>query len=248
VPFDSEEDVEPWHQALDACSSVLERRAARIMELFHTGDCDALVAFADGEARREEVRFIGTLLDHLGDERGKALFLEFFPLDRADPLDHVEALRGMGEFVAKEEGCHPAMCRTGKEPSCSPWFGLEAPGACVPLRFGAADRCMPAYCMEGHDYLILAARRNWEGARSMLLSELASAGGYVWGSLCHCGVRGGIADHESWEQLASAQDEAEALRKCLADTPGNTTASCRRVKDKESGRVCGQASTRKSGR
>lgn len=242
LPLSGTEDVEPWHRALDACSLVLRRRAAYIMNLFHAGDCDALAIFAGREARREEARFIAYLLDDLGDERGRALFLKMFPLDRTDPLDHVEALRGISQFLAPEEGCHPARCRAGAEPACSPWFGLEAPGACVQLRFGSADGCMPAYCMEGHEFLTLAARRNWDGAQPMLLRELANAGGYVWGSLCHCGVRGGIADRDAWEKLASGQEEMEALHKCFADMPGNTTASCQTVKDKRSRRVCGQGS------
>src|SRR5687768_3266859 len=168
ISLDGNEDVEPWHEALEACSSVLERRAAHIMEMFHAGDCDALAAFASREARRDEARFVAYLLDDLGDERARTLLLSVFPLDKKDPLDHVEALRGISQFLAPEEGCHPARCRTGNEPACTPWFGLQAPGACVAVRFGSTDGCMPAYCMEGHEYLTLAARRNWEGARSML--------------------------------------------------------------------------------
>src|SRR5688500_1060813 len=156
-----------------------------------------------------------------------------------DPLDHVEALRGISQFLAPEEGCHPARCRTGNEPACTPWFGLQAPGACVAVRFGSTDGCMPAYCMEGHEYLTLAARRNWEGARSMLLTELAHADGYVWGSLCHCGVRSDVAEGAVWESLASGQKEMDAVQACLADMAGNTTSSCRTVNDKSSGRVCG---------
>jgi hypothetical protein len=239
-----EDDEEDWYRAFEACSSVLKRRAAYIVEMFHAGDCNALAAFASGEARRDETRFIATLLDHLDDEQGKALFLSVLPLDRKDPLDSVEAIRDITQFLAPQEGCHPAFCRTGKEPACSPWFGPEAPGACIPMRFGSADGCMPAYCMEHHEYLILAARRDWEGARSMLLAELARASASVWGSLCHCGVRGGISDREAWEKLASGQEEMEAIQTCFADAPGNTTASCWNVREKKSGRVCGQASTR----
>jgi hypothetical protein len=218
------------------------------MELFHAGDCDALAAFAGGDARREEARFIATLLDDLGDARGKALSQRVFSLGQADSLDRMEALRNMSQFLRPEEGCHPALCRTGEEPACSPWFGLEAPGACVPLRFGSTDGCMPAYCMEAHEYLVLAAQRDWAGARSMLLAELAHADGYVWGSLCHCGVRGKISDRNAWEKLASVPEERAALQACLADTPGNTTASCWNVNDRKSGRVCGQASKAGQGR
>ena len=239
----SEEDDERWHRARDLCASVLKRRAAHIMQLFHAGDCDGLVAFANGGARRAEARFVAYLLDDLNDERAGKLFLRMFPLDQSDSLDHVEALRQMSEFLGPEEGCQPSLCRTGREPACSPWFGLQAPGACVAVRVGPAEGCMPAYCMEDDELLIRAARRNWDGTRALLVDELAKAGGYVWGSLCHCGVRADVAESVAWESLASGPEEQEALQSCFADMRGNTTVSCRTVKERKSGRVCGQPST-----
>jgi hypothetical protein len=242
MPSGNEVEDEAWDRAFDECSSVLQRRASHVMKLFHAGDCDALAAFASAGARREESRFIAWLLDELGDARGRALFLNVLPLDRGDALDQLVNVRHMSQFLAPQEGCQPAFCRIGGEPACSPWFGSEAPGACVPIRFGAADGCMPAYCMEAHELLTLAAQRSWAGARSMLVAELAAADGYIWGSLCHCGVRGGIADRDAWEKLASSHEQMAALQTCFADMPGNTTASCENVKEKTTQRTCGQAS------
>ena len=239
---DSEEELKAWDAAFDACSLVLQRRAMNIMDMFHAGDCDSLSAFASEAERLEEARFVAALLDDLGDARGKDLFMRLFPLDPEDPLDRSEDLRGIDQFLAPEEGCHPASCRAPEDPACSPWFGLWAPGACAAVRYGPTDGCMPAYCFEGHEYLTLASRRDWEGARSLLLRALAGASASVWGYLCHCGLRGGIADRGAWEKLASGEKELKAIASCFADTPGNTTTSCWSVNDKSSGRVCGQES------
>ncbi len=243
IPMSVPEEDERWLGAVERCRATMEHRRKEIMRLFHAGDCDGLSALPALALRRGELLLIAELLDNLGDRRARTMFVDLFPGDADDLIER--EMRRQSSLLGFDEGCAPAFCRTGKEPACMPWFGSVAPGQCISVRYGSREGCMPTYCSEEHEYLVIAAHQQWSGAAAALVKALADADGYVYGYLCHCGLRGaGSRPREWWESHASGKQQLQIIDDCFAETPGNTVTACWELKEERPARKCGQPSER----
>ena len=205
-----------------------------MMSLFHLGDCDALADFpADRRLRREERALVGSLLAELDDARGREMFLHAFPIDD-------QVLPDTRKQLEHVEGCVPTRCFNEGDAACKPWFGREAPGSCVDVRYGTVPGCMPNYCRDAYELLAGAVEEEWPNADRILLKTLALADGSSWGTLCHCGIRAGFLSVDHWVNIAATDSERTVLQRCLADAPNNVVSPCRRARKGGLARTCGQ--------
>jgi hypothetical protein len=237
---EEDENHELWDRLWAECGEQLRGEVAQIMERYHAGDCEALVALARHPTRRRsELAFIGYILNELGDTRGRRILFESIPIDDDAFLPPTV------NRLAAAEGCHPALCRKGDEAACRPWFGTEAPGRCIRVNYGQTSGCMPSFCQEPHEFLLDALAQEWPGARETVLRAFEESDGYFFGELCYDAIREGDIPPDVWLRLASNEAQRSKIERCLA-SDGGATIRWRPVEEgRAPARRCGERSSKR---
>jgi hypothetical protein len=237
---EEDEDLELWNRLWAECGEQLRGEVAQIMERYHAGDCEALVALARHPTRRRSERaFIGYILNELGDARGRRILFESIPIDDAAFLPPAVV------YLAAVEGCHPGYCHRGDEPECRPWFGTEAPGRCIRTVYGQTPGCKPSFCQEPHGFLLDAVAQGWPGARAAILRDFEKSDASMFEEICYNGIREGGIPPDVWLSLASNETQRSKVEYCLS-TSGFASTLLRPV---EEGRApahrCGERSSKR---